>query len=99
MHFQFKSIYLFISINRRLDREVDIMTQLSHVNIARVFGAAETNTQLLLVLEYASHGSVVGFIKECADYQPRIHIPMTLLMKFCVDFAKGMLIALQSHIL
>jgi hypothetical protein len=73
------------------------MTQLSHVNIARVFGGAETKTHFLLVLEYASHGSIMGFIKECVDYQPRIYIPMTLLMKFCVDFAQGMLIALQLH--
>jgi serine/threonine protein kinase len=62
---------------------------LKHENIALVYGAAETDTHMLLVMEYVCHGSCVDFMKKCIEYGPRINIPMVLLLAFCQEFVQG----------
>ena len=40
------------------------MKRLSHPNIAQLYDAIETDTQVILVLEYVSGGSTHGFLKS-----------------------------------
>jgi serine/threonine protein kinase len=65
------------------------MSMLKNENVARVFGATETDTHMLLVMEYVKHGSFIDFMGKCHSYGPRIILPMALLMEFCADFVRG----------
>ena len=47
-----------------LEREVDIMSGLSHPNIIRLFSALKTENNLYIFTDYCDEGDLKGFIKK-----------------------------------
>ena len=47
-----------------LEREVDIMSGLSHPNIIRLFSALKTENNLYIFTDYRDEGDLKGFIKK-----------------------------------
>ena len=45
-------------------REIKLMKRLDHPNIAKMYDAIETDTKVILVLEYVGGGSTHGFLKS-----------------------------------
>ena len=45
-------------------REIKLMKRLDHPNIAKMYDAIETETKVILVLEYVGGGSTHGFLKS-----------------------------------
>lgn len=52
-----------LSRKKSVRREIKLMKRLSHPNIAKLYDAIETDTQVVLVLEYVGGGSTHGFLK------------------------------------
>lgn len=50
-------------------REIKLMKRLDHPNIAKLFDAIETDTKVILVLEYVGGGSTHGFLKSKPNRQ------------------------------
>ena len=50
-------------------REIRLMKKLDHPNIARLYDAVETETQVILVMEYVGGGSTHGFLKSKPNRQ------------------------------
>jgi len=53
-----------IQRKKSVRREIRLMKRLNHPNIAKLYEAIETETQVILVLEYVSGGSTHGFLKS-----------------------------------
>ena len=53
-----------IQRKKSVRREIRLMKRLNHPNIAKLYEAIETDTQVILVLEYISGGSTHGFLKS-----------------------------------
>lgn len=53
-----------IQRKKSVRREIRLMKRLSHPHIANLYEAIETDTQVILVLEYVSGGSTHGFLKS-----------------------------------
>lgn len=45
-------------------REIKLMKRLDHPNIAKLYDAIETETKVILVMEYVGGGSTHGFLKS-----------------------------------
>ena len=50
-------------------REIKLMRRLDHPNIARLYDAIETDTKVVLVMEYVGGGSTHGFLKSKPNRQ------------------------------
>lgn len=53
-----------IQRKRAVRREIKLMNRISHPNIAKLYEAIETKSQVILVLEYVPGGSTHGFLKS-----------------------------------
>ena len=53
-----------IQRKKSVRREIRLMKRLNHPNIDKLYEAIETETQVILVLEYVSGGSTHGFLKS-----------------------------------
>lgn len=58
-----------LSRKKSVRREIKLMKRLSHPNIAKLYDAIETDTQVVLVLEYVGGGSTHGFLKAKPNRQ------------------------------
>ena len=52
-----------MSRKKAVRREIRLMRRLDHPNIARLYDAVETETQVILVMEFVGGGSTHGFLK------------------------------------
>ena len=50
-------------------REIKLMKRLEHPNIAKLFDAIETDSKVILVMEYVGGGSTHGFLKSKPNRQ------------------------------
>lgn len=50
-------------------REIRLMKRVEHPNIARLYDTVETETKVILVMEYVSGGSTHGFLKTKPNRQ------------------------------
>lgn len=50
---------------KNVSREMKILSKLRHTNIIKLHQAAETATQLHLIMEYTSSNSLNTYIKSC----------------------------------
>ena len=66
-------------------REVTVLTKLRHKNIVLFMGAVTTPTELCIVMEYASHGSLYGVI-----HGRRHVIDRATALRWAVETARGM---------
>lgn len=53
-----------IQRQKSIRREIKIMKRINHPNIAKLYDVIETDTQVVLVMEYISGGSTHGFLKS-----------------------------------
>ncbi len=53
-----------LSRQKSIRREIKIMNRINHPNIAQLYDVIETETQVVLVMEYISGGSTHGFLKS-----------------------------------
>lgn len=53
-----------IQRQKSIRREIKIMKRVNHPNIAKLYDVIETETQVILVLEFVSGGSTHGFLKS-----------------------------------
>ena len=53
-----------IQRKKSVRREIKLMERLNHPHIAKLYEAIETDTQVILVMEYVSGGSTHGFLKS-----------------------------------
>ena len=58
-----------LSRKKSVRREIKLMKRLNHPNIAKLYDAIETDTQVVLVLEYVGGGSTHGFLKSKPNRQ------------------------------
>ena len=49
---------------KSIRREIKIMQRVNHPNIAKLFDVIETDTQVILVMEYINGGSTHGYLKS-----------------------------------
>ena len=49
---------------KSIRREIKIMQRVNHPNIAKLFEVIETDTQVILVMEYINGGSTHGYLKS-----------------------------------
>ena len=54
-------------------REIKLMKRIDHPNIARLYDAIETETKVILVMEYVGGGSTHGFLKNKPHRQMEEH--------------------------
>ena len=52
------------SFIKEMKEEISILKQLNHENIVKFYGFKETNTQLLIKMEYIKYGTLKNWIKE-----------------------------------
>ena len=48
----------------KMEEEISILLQLNHENIVKFFGFLETNSQLLIKMEYIPYGTLSHWIKN-----------------------------------
>lgn len=53
-----------IQRQKSVRREIRLMKRINHPNVAQLYEAVETDTQVILILEYVSGGSTHGFLKS-----------------------------------
>ena len=53
-----------IQRQKSIRREIKIMNRIKHPNIAQLYEVIETETQVVLVMEYISGGSTHGYLKS-----------------------------------
>ena len=53
-----------IQRQKSIRREIKIMKRINHPNIAMLYDVIETDTQVVLVLEYVTGGSTHGYLKS-----------------------------------
>ena len=58
-----------MSRKKSVRREIKLMQRVSHPNIAKLYEAIETDTQVVLVLEHVTGGSAHGFLKSKPNRQ------------------------------
>jgi len=58
-----------LSRKKSVRREIKLMKRLNHPNIAKLYDAIETETQVVLVLEFVGGGSTHGFLKAKPNRQ------------------------------
>ena len=66
---------------KKLKEEVAILKQLQHENIVKFYGCKETNTQLLIKMEYIKYGTLSHWIKDhhkISEYDASIIIKKVL---------------------
>lgn len=49
---------------KSIRREIKIMQRVNHPNIAKLYDVIETDTQVILVMEYINGGSTHGYLKS-----------------------------------
>ena len=49
---------------KSIRREIKIMQRANHPNIAKLYDVIETDTQVILVMEYINGGSTHGYLKS-----------------------------------
>ena len=62
-----------IQRKKSVRREIKLMKRLDHPNIAKLYDAIETDTKVILVLEYVGGGSTHGFLKSKPNRQMEEH--------------------------
>ena len=45
-------------------REIKLMQRIDHIHVARLYDAIETDTNVILVMEFVGGGSTHGFLKS-----------------------------------
>lgn len=58
-----------LSRKKSVRREIKLMRRLDHPNIARLYDAVETDTKVILVMEFVGGGSTHGFLKSKPNRQ------------------------------
>jgi len=53
-----------LSMINKMKEEISILKQINHENIVKFFGFIETNTQLLIKMEYIKYGTLSHWIKN-----------------------------------
>jgi len=53
-----------LSRQKSIRREIKIMKRINHPHIAKLYDVIETQTQVVLVMEYVSGGSTHGYLKQ-----------------------------------
>ncbi len=66
-------------------KEARMMRNYDHPNIIRFIGIAAQETPLMIVLELAPNGSVLGYLKKKG-----INVTLEERIRFCVEAANGM---------
>ena len=63
---------------KSIRREIKIMQRVNHPNIAKLYDVIETDTQVILVMEYINGGSTHGYLKSKPNRRMEEHNAKTI---------------------
>ena len=56
-----------------MKEEISILKKLNHENIVKFYGYIETNSKLLIEMEYIKYGTLSGWMKENKNISEKIY--------------------------